>query len=798
MQSVSNTYKQVVSSTSALSPKTKIIIDGVEYLGDVIKTSPKITHSNTSFIGGFPAKTVSFDIFDLESNLNLENKEITIYRGIVINNEIEYVKQGVFIVRSKDIKHDISSRTIKVSNAQDKTQLFDSKYESSLDWSNNHTGLEIVQEICTKLNVNLETTNFAWANYSFKQPNFSNMTTYREVISRIAEIGGEVALISANGGLQIKGQYTTGDTIQRHRYEKLSKEKPFVVNTIVLGKDGIDDDIIFPESLTTERVEYKIKDNPFVDLYRQEMISLVAKYVIGKSYTPFELNGFVDGFIYELNDVIEIVDKNGDTFDAVILDYSNQSRIKSNVKAEIQDKNKTNYNLVGSKAKAIGQVKLEVDHINETITALTSRVEDLTDYLKSASGTGTLTLNNTIESDGSIGKLVITGFTEIGLYPSVTYPSSKVYPSKLTTYCIVQTNEDGTLVNETYIDLGSALSGTDELIIENSNVYIKSGTAIKNTGIIALLKTYENTTKISVKYFQNVSFTCEYIMENELTKAFATEAEVSSLFKMTQESINSKVTKAEVVSEINQSAEQIKISADKLNLNGYISNDDGSFEITQDGKAKFKDVTITGGDINLPSGGKVIGGDGILTNLQFVSIGKFEGYGLLGFNYNAFDDTYFYGDISIDVDIPDNFTIIQAYLTLYHTPATWSYYNSSTSENIDIQGYARNLKLYETLSDNQNYGFYMTFGGDYAIDLSSGFLTEITNAFGDSSYTPNSSDSTGIEVKKTIDIKDYLTKGSTHKLVVRTSDSIPIEEMTACSKTGMARTVINIIGYMSM
>ena len=940
MQSVSNTYKQVVSSTSALSPKTKIIIDGVEYLGDVIKTSPKITHSNTSFIGGFPAKTVSFDIFDLESNLNLENKEITIYRGIVINNEIEYVKQGVFIVRSKDIKHDISSRTIKVSNAQDKTQLFDSKYESSLDWSSNHTGLEIVQEICTKLNVNLETTNFAWANYSFKQPNFSNMTTYREVISRIAEIGGEVALISANGGLQIKGQYATGDTIQRHRYEKLSKEKPFVVNTIALGKDGIDDDIVYKNnnlidtpygknllnylniktstngltsvvnddgsitttgtpttdyvrvlaitditdiledgetytisqtiasalrievrvrkdgvneeyysshkgsisfvvdksnytydiSLVTQTItntgtlnitnfyqlekkstatefepyqttgvkEYRIEDNPFVDLYRQEMIENVANYVIGKSYTPFELNGFVDGFIYELNDVIEIVDKNGDTFNAVILDYSIQSRIKSNVKAEIQDKNKTNYNLVGSKAKAIGQVKLEVDHINETITALTSRVEDLTDYLKSASGTGTLTLNNTIESDGSIGKLIITGFTEIGLYPSVIYPSSKVYPSKLTTYCIVQTNEDGTLVNETYIDLGSALSKTDELIIENSNVYIKSGTTIKDTGIIVLLKTYENTTKISVKYFPNVSFTCDYIIQNELTKIFTTEAEVSSLFKMTQENINSKVTKAEVVSEINQSAEQIKISADKINLNGYISNNDGSFEITQDGKAKFKDVTITGGDINLLSGGKVIGGDGILTNLQFVSIGKFEGYGLLGFNYNSFDDTYFYGDISIDVDIPDNFTIIQAYLTLYHTPATWSYYNSSTSENIDIQGYARNLKLYETLSDNQNYGFYMTFGGDYAIDLSSGFLTEITNAFGDSSYTPNSGYSTGIEVKKTIDIKDYLTKGSTHKLVVRTSDSIPVEEMAACSKTGMARAVINIIGYMSM
>ena len=112
MQSVSNAYKEVVSSTSALSPKCKIVIDGVEYLGDVIKTSPKITHSNTSFLGGFPAKTISFDIFNLESNLNLENKEIIAYKGIVVNDSVEWVKQGVFIPQAKDIIHNISAKTI--------------------------------------------------------------------------------------------------------------------------------------------------------------------------------------------------------------------------------------------------------------------------------------------------------------------------------------------------------------------------------------------------------------------------------------------------------------------------------------------------------------------------------------------------------------------------------------------------------------------------------------------------------------------------------------------------------------
>ena len=942
MQSVSNAYKEVVSSTSALSPKCKIVIDGVEYLGDVIKTSPKITHSNTTFLGGFPTKTISFDIFDLESDLNLENKEITAYKGIVVNGSVEWVKQGVFIPRAKDITHNISTKVITITNAQDKTQLFDSKYESSLDWSINHTGLEIVQEICTKLNINLETTDFGWSDYSFKQPNFSETTTNREVVSRIAELGGEVALISCEGGLQIKGQYATGDVIQRHRYEKLSKEKPFVVNTVVLGKKGINDDIIYQDAasmntgigknkigvakyeetdyhkgtfeviedtlkititetytgvnnfvaqwkiklkpnttytlqskvehsnseqaaawyLYNDRLwgsgslgsawstaaktfatddtgylvvglylrtniaigdivtisdfqieegsnvtsyevyeetgvkEFKILDNPFVDLYRQDMIGKVANYIIGKSYTPFKLDGFVDSFIYELNDVISVVDKNGDVFDAVILDYSNQSRIKSNLKAETQDKNTTNYNLVGSKTNAIGQVKLEVDHINDTITSLTSRVEDLTDYLKIASGTGTLTLNETITSEGAIGKLVISGFNEIGLYPSMVYPNSKIYPNKLTTYCIIQSNEDGSLIKETYIDLEMILGKTDELIIENSKVYVKSGNTITDTGLIALLRTYENVTKISVKYFSNVSFTCDYIMQNELTKSFATQAEVSSQFLITQENINSKVTKAEVISEINQSADEIKIKANKISLEGIVTAN-ANFKILEDGSIESKNGSFSG-NIYLQDGNKVIGGDGILTNLQFSSVGNYEGYGLLGFNYNSFDDSYVYADISIDVDIPNNFTIEQAYLTLYHTQATWSYYNDSMKENIDIQGYARNLKVYETSGSNQNYSFYMTYGGDYAVDLSSGFLTEITNAFGVSSYTPSNEYSTDIEVIKTIDIMEHLKTGETHKIVVRTSDSIPTSESVACSKTGMARAVVNVIGYMSM
>ena len=377
MNVVSSNYKDLINTNLSLSPKFKIIIDNVEYLSNVIKSYPKITHANTKFIGGFPTKTLEMEIYDLENNLDLTNKEIEVYKGFVVNGSIEYVKQGVFIVKAENITTNISTKSISLSNVQDRTQLLDERYESELDWTDNqtHTGLEIIQEICTKKGITLASNTFNFANYSFKQPNFNENVTYREVVSRLAEIGGEIALFNCDGNLVIKSQMITGDTIQRQRYEKLSREKEYKVNTIVLGKDGIDDDIIFPETIESDRVEFKIFDNPYVDLYREEMVEEVANHIIGMSYTPYELNNVMDGYIYELNDVVSVVDKNGETFDAVILNTSNNSRMKSIIKSEVMTETTTNYNLAGSNKANLNKVKLEVDHINNEINSVVSKVD---------------------------------------------------------------------------------------------------------------------------------------------------------------------------------------------------------------------------------------------------------------------------------------------------------------------------------------------------------------------------------------------------------------------------------------
>ena len=229
----------------------------------------------------------------------------------------------------------------------------------------------------------LKSNSFAWASYNFNQPNFPSNITYRQVLARLGEIGGETVIFDYNGELEFKSQYTTGDTIGRSRYGKISKEKSITFNSVVLGKQGINDDIIYPANmLDSDRVSFRIEDNPFVDLYREEMIEDVADFIIGLTYVPFACDNLLDGFIYELNDVISITDRNNETSRAVILSIDNSSRIASNIKLDTTIEDSTDYKLAGSSKQELANVRLDVDHINNQISSLVSKTEQLEESIE--------------------------------------------------------------------------------------------------------------------------------------------------------------------------------------------------------------------------------------------------------------------------------------------------------------------------------------------------------------------------------------------------------------------------------
>lgn len=376
MYAISNNYKSYINSSLSRTPKSKVVIDGVEYLDNVLMSTPKISHTNDTFIGGFPSKTCQFDIKDESGTLVLNNKWVTVYRGLVIDGTTEWVPMGIFKnLNDEDITTNKTTKTITFKG-YDKRLLLDTVYSTSLDWNNTHTALELVSEVCSNCGLELESEDFNFASYTFTQkPNFPSDTTNTEVISRIAELGGEIAIITRQGKVHIKGPTETGVTISKGKRTTITKEQTFgPITMLVLGNEGYDDDVIYG----TEGVEWRIEDNPFVELIRESIIETIAPFIIGKSIIPYELNDCIDDFYLDLNDIITITDTDGTTFKSTILNYSTSSRIKSNIKAPTQDTTLSNYDIAGGIKPKLDKVLLEVDHTKNQIRSLVQTTDDLT------------------------------------------------------------------------------------------------------------------------------------------------------------------------------------------------------------------------------------------------------------------------------------------------------------------------------------------------------------------------------------------------------------------------------------
>lgn len=376
MYAISEKYKNYINSSLSRTPKSKVVIDGVEYLDNVLMSTPKISHSNETMIGGFPSKTCSFEIKDETGTLVLNNKWITVYRGLLIDGSIEWIPMGIFRnLNDGDITTNKTNKTISFKG-YDKRQLLDVAYSSTLDWNVSHTGLEIVLEACSNVGLELESTSFNFASYVFTQkPNFPSDITYTEVISRMAEIGGGIALITRGGKVHIKTPTTTNVTISKTKRTSLTKENQFgTITRLVLGNEGYDDDVIYGN----EGVEWRIENNPYVELVRETIIETIAPFIIGKSITPFELNETTDDFYLDLNDTITIENSDGTTFISTILSYDTSNRTKSNIKAPTQNTTLSNYEIAGGIKPSLNAVKLEVNHATNQIKSLVTTTDELT------------------------------------------------------------------------------------------------------------------------------------------------------------------------------------------------------------------------------------------------------------------------------------------------------------------------------------------------------------------------------------------------------------------------------------
>ena len=222
----------------------------------------------------------------------------------------------------------------------------------------------------------------------------------------------------------------------------------------------------------------------------------------------------------------------------------------------------------------------KITEIEASIEGIEQTVQDIENVTETLTGQKTITLENCAE--GNLLELHIYGNNKVFdyLYPSDDlYPADNLYPYGDSR--IVVTDEDN---NSTIYELG-----VTDVLRKSGEVYdeyvLKDGKAsairrINKDGTIKTQETIEELGEYSIKvtegtntltiqnYTANMSV--KYAIQNDYTEVFATKVDMKSSITQTAEEINSVVSKKvyenEVISKINQSAEEVQIEANRISF----------------------------------------------------------------------------------------------------------------------------------------------------------------------------------------------------------------------------------------
>ena len=401
-------YLSYIKDSTIRKPRSKIEVDGKTYTGlEHLVSFPKITHETEKMIGGFPAKTCEFEIYNLDGSLDLNGKEVQVYRGLDISDtKTVWVPMGLFYADGKDVTNNSTKRTIQFKGT-DRTRLFDTQFEKV--YSNGIIPAEtvvstVVEKICLKHGLSVDSATKAnIISYRFTEAvGTPESTTDRQMISWIAELSGCIPIISRDGQSLVFTRPTYKETVteagktypsgayaDKSKYKTLSAEPLYgPINALSFGHADYDDAYVYQDDTDVQANglhEWQINDNPLVENDKTGIAPKVFAKIKGMKLYPFNLTDFIDDYLFDINDGIQIKKKDGTYIMSYVLGMSTTSRIRSTFKVGTQDSSTADRNLAGSVKADLKSVKLSVDHVNNQITALVKDSDEKYTELKQTS-----------------------------------------------------------------------------------------------------------------------------------------------------------------------------------------------------------------------------------------------------------------------------------------------------------------------------------------------------------------------------------------------------------------------------
>lgn len=538
---------------------------------------------NDRFIGTTVAKKITVNILNPDNQINLEDKEISVFAGIKINGVVEEIPFGNFIIEKPDNKE-----------VQQKTSFVGYDYMTKFDvvYKDNNTYPISLQSffinLCNQVGLQAGSEMLVNSNYQILGNPFTNNETCKTVLSAIAQLCGGFAKIGRDNKVHIVNLQNDSnkltvedvhvmsvqdlntqlvnklydgskDRIDGNNYDT-SFQKNNVwgeVNSLILKlSDDVDGENTVREdtaSITKNGLtEIVIAGNEFLinETEREKVIPEIWECLKGLKYLPFSTDYY--GFPYlDCGDKIRILDNKDVEYSSYVLNHKfiYNGTFAGNITTKAITKTQTQYkNNIKTKFR---NVQLLVDKINGRIEGIIEEVDEnsekMTQVLQTVDSITETVSNVTTNIESIKSDAVSEAIKEVEKELGVKL---KDYPT---------TAEVSTIVTTKAGEIETRLNGTITTQINN-----KMG-----------------------------NYVTKAVMENHVTESINSFNRTISTTYLTKDEKGNFVEKNKVISSINQSAEAVSISANKIKWEGAVTANN-YFKIGLDGSMEASSGTIAG------------------------------------------------------------------------------------------------------------------------------------------------------------------------------------------------------------
>lgn len=559
---------------------------------------------NNKFIGTTVCKKITVDILNPNNEINLENKEIAVQTGMIINGVEETVPFGNFIIEKPDTE-EVKEKTS--FTGYDYMIKFNTTYKNRVTYP--ISAGDLFEDVCEQADLEAGNSSFVNSNYMILGNPFTNNEDCRTVLSNIAQLAGGFARIGRDNKvyiislknisslLKVKdvhvmtvkdlnatlvkllsgGRSNAEETLDGNNYfEDFSKNEQWgEVNSLVLRISGIEGEnttVQDETSITTNGLtEVVIEDNYFLtdQAEREKAITPLWNAVKGIKYLPFKTEYY--GYPYlDAGDLIYVQDAKDKGYVSYVFNhtFTFNGGYDGNLETPAMTKTQTAYkNTINSKTK-FRQVERKIDKINGVI-------EDVIEQQ-----TETTTKLTKVEQD-------IDSITQ-----TVSSVEEQVDENNQS---ISQTNQKVTQIEQTVEGISQSVSNVEETIetVEQKADNAQSTADNINTN---LTTNYYNKTETNSQINQKANEITSTVSQTYSTKTETTNAKNEAIESAnsstdeklqdysTTEEMNSAITQSatSITSEVNQTITNIQVGGTNAIRNSAPYNRDywGSYNAT--------------------------------------------------------------------------------------------------------------------------------------------------------------------------------------------------------------------------